>query len=265
MLVGRARGGGLDSEASLWRLCLAACHARSLTAGCLAVGEMGAICGGLFSVRIGVQSCWAVVGALCAAVAVAVLMLVRTSRCCRFEERQSESERQRERNRVGEKDGGSQRETYTQLPPREQRGMCTADPADLEPSPRSRGPLYPVQDLGQAAALEHTRRRLALCAAVGEQQPLMPSQADLGQLYPVASECGTEERYADAKTAERALRARYGDATVDRLVPLKNSEMRRRCEVAGATEQQLDDAENSEFEKVARMELLLQLQQGSSG
>ena len=79
-----------------------------------------------------------------------------------------------------------------------------------------------------------------------EQNPLMPSKADLAPLYPVPP--------------ERALRQKYGNARIDALLQLRNVEIRRKCEALGATEEQLDDADDSDFAKEARMELLLQLQ-----
>ena len=84
-------------------------------------------------------------------------------------------------------------------------------------------------------------------AALGaEQNPLMPSKAGLGPLYPVPP--------------ERALRQKYGNSRVDVLLQLRNVEIRKRCKELGATEEQLDDADDSDFAKEARMELLLRLQ-----
>lgn len=128
-------------------------------------------------------------------------------------------------------------------------GMCSAaDPS--EPSPRSRAPLYPVAAAGQDAtsSSKTKKRRAALCAAAGEQGPLMPSPRSRGPLYPVPP-----------SAAERALRAQYGDAMVNELMNLKNSEVKRRAKAAGATEEQLDDAQDDDHPKEALRALLLQL------
>lgn len=175
---------------------------------------------------------WAVVTAL--GVALAVAALVGVCRCCCWHDTANQP--------VGA--------AFEQLP---ERGLCAADPADLKPSPQSQGPLYPVPAHVTALEPQPTERRVGLCVAAGEQRPLMPSNTDLGPLYPVPP-----------SAAERALRKKYGDARIDELLKIRNGEMRRMCKAAGATDDQMDDADDSEFAKEARIELFLQLQDSTA-
>ena len=172
---------------------------------------------------------WAIVAALSAALAATSLTVIYCC-CC-----------------TAHQPAGA---AFEQLP---ERGLCAADPADAKPSPRSQGPLYPVPAHGNALDPEPTERRAGLCVAAGEQRPLAPSNADLGPLYPLPP-----------SAAERALRQKYGDARIEELLKLRNGEIRRRCKAAGATDDQMDDADDSHFAKEARMELLLQLQESSA-
>ncbi len=110
---------------------------------------------------------------------------------------------------------------------------CCCNGGATERTGSSFGPLRAVEEPDQAAlGTEHKR--------------LVPSKADLAPLYPVAP--------------ERALRQKYGNVRIDALKQLRNVEIRRRCVALGATEEQLDDADDDPFAKEARMELLLQLQ-----
>ena len=134
-----------------------------------------------------------------------------------------------------------------------------AEAAPLEPSPRSRGPLYPIagqEPEPEPAPLpqrQKKKRRAAMCAS--ETGPLMPSPTSRGPLYPLpptAAELAKQAKYDE-------LCATYGKPLVDELIAEKNSVVKRKAVDAGATEEQLDDATDSETPKEALRELLLKL------
>ena len=107
--------------------------------------------------------------------------------------------------------------------------MCVSGP--LEPSPRSKGPLYPLPPEAAAAKAERE------AAAAAEK---------------TATQHRREELFD-------SLCAKYGKAECEELRKLKPSQQMKRAEQAGATEEQLDDAGDSVDPKEARLELLLSL------
>jgi len=127
--------------------------------------------------------------------------------------------------------GGEPAETSALVP--EKRGrraaMCVSGP--LEPSPRSKGPLYPLPPEAAAAKAERE------AAAAAEK---------------TATALRREELFD-------SLCAKYGKAECEELRKLKPSQQMKRAEQAGATEEQLDDAGDSVDPKEARLALLLSL------
>ena len=127
--------------------------------------------------------------------------------------------------------GGEPAETSALVP--EKRGrraaMCASGP--LEPSPRSKGPLYPLPPEAAAAKAERE------AAAAAEKTATVLRREELFD----------------------SLCAKYGKAECEELRKLKPSQQMKRAEQAGATEEQLDDAGDSVDPKEARLALLLSL------